>query len=158
MLRFTVEVMGEEQVLRAFSRFGDAVKDLTPFWPTIADDFRELEEKQFDTQGGSGSGGWTALSPAYATWKARHYPGKGILVRTGALRSSLTTGGAGHIEKKSADRLEIGTSVPYAIYHQKGTRKMPKRPPVELSEADKMRWSKALHKFLISEAKKEGLL
>ena len=43
-----------------------------------------------------GRGGWPQLSPAYARWKERNFPGKGILELTGAYRSAATQIGSPH--------------------------------------------------------------
>lgn len=143
---------------RAFSRFGENVKDLSPVWQVLADDFLKVERDQFVSEGQSGSGGWVPLSPGYAAWKAKHAPGRPLLVQSGKLRQSLTERGGEHIEEIRADSLRLGTEVPYAIYHQKGTRRMPARKLVELSETDKTRWTKRIQAFLVQEAKAQGLL
>jgi phage gpG-like protein len=149
-------VAGEEQVLRTFSRWTEAVSDFAPVFSQIADDFLELESRQFESEGKAGSGGWAALSPRYAAWKQKRYPGAKILERTGLMKLSLTTNINFGIREVSATQLVLGTKVPYAIYHQKGTRKMPARPPIELSEDDKRRWSKLVHQWLYEMAASVG--
>jgi phage gpG-like protein len=157
-LRFTFEVDGVEQISRGFSRFADGVRDLSPAWNDIAKDFHDVEAKQFESEGSSGSGGWRPLSPRYAAWKARHYPSRGILVRTGTLRGSLTGKNEGYIERKAPLELTLGTAVSYAAAHQRGTRRMPRRPIIELNEGDKRRWSKFVQATLVQRAKESGLL
>jgi phage gpG-like protein len=49
-----------------------------------------------------------------------------LLVATGALRASLTEGGGG--APATEVELRFGTEVPYARFHQYGTRKMHPRP------------------------------
>ncbi len=158
MFTFTVSVSGEEQLARGFSRFGEAVSDYSPVWRELADDFLKVERDQFVSEGRSGSGGWVPLSPGYAAWKAKHTPGRPLLVQSGKLRQSLTEHGGEHIEEIRKDSLRLGTGVPYAIYHQAGTRHMPARKLVELSEADKTRWTKKIQSFIVQEAKAQGLL
>lgn len=148
MVDFTFEVMGDAQILRSFSRLADEVKDWTPAWGMIRDDFKEIEQRQFDTQGHYGSGGWKVLSKKYERWKEKHYPGRGIMVRTGVLRESLI-GGDQFVYRPEPLQMTIGTQVPYAVYHQKGGPVMPKRPLIELTKADKKRWSKLMGSYLI---------
>lgn len=154
----TFEVAGEQQVLRGFSRFADKVQDMRPFFHALAKDFHDLERRQFESEGQSGSAGWPALSPRYARWKAMHYPGKTILVRTGLLKGSLAGNNGYTVEDIQPLQARLGTLVPYAIYHQKGGPRLPKRSPIQLSNDDKARWTKMAHEHLVEEAKKEGLL
>lgn len=86
--------------------------------------------KQFDAEGsGPQAGSWAPLSTTYAKWKEAHFPGKPILERTGALRGALT-GPAPYARRDvSGDTLSFGTiGLPYASFHQTGTRRMPARP------------------------------
>ena len=150
MLEFTFNVIPDEiQFKRAFQRFGDGIKDLTPAFEVIADNFYEGERQQFASQGQSGSGGWAALSPKYAARKRIQYPGKGILEATGALRESLSSRGGGSFVMEPL-QLGMGASVEYAAYHQTGTPKMPRRAPIELTETQKRKWSKAIHTHLVN--------
>nr|MDD4985282.1 hypothetical protein [Dehalococcoidales bacterium] len=48
----------------------------------------------------------------------------------------------------------LGTKINYAIYHQRGTLRMPARPVIKLTEADKDRWTKILHQYMVSESNK----
>lgn len=93
---------------------------------------------QFDAEGaGPVAGPWAPLSARYAEWKAQHYPGQPILVRTGALRAALTSGTAqGALRDVGDDSLAFGTDgIPYASNHQTGTGRMPARPPFDFGPA-----------------------
>lgn len=156
VIELTFDVAGDRQLSRSLSRFGDSVKDLSPAFREIAKNFHEIEKKQFASQGGYGSGGWAPLSPTYAEWKARHYPGAPILRRTGRLLSSLIGKTQDTIEEIGKHDLSLGTSVPYSIFHQKG-RGVPRRPVIELTEKDKSNWMKIIQKWLVDQARKAGL-
>jgi phage gpG-like protein len=130
----TVSVEGEDELARAFGLMSGAVNDWRPYWPDIAAVFYISESARFSS---GGFGTWPPLSSGYAAFKAKHYPGQPILVRTGLLRESLTSRtGAGAIYEESALELTLGTNVPYAKYHQTGTSKMPARPPEGLNDTD----------------------
>jgi phage gpG-like protein len=137
MLVVTVEQTSLAETHRYLSGVEGRVSDLRPAMEEISEDFYRHEERAFGTEGSIlRSGKWAPLSPRYAAWKARHYPGRTILVRTGKLKASLTQPGAeGAIREVTEDGLEIGTSISYARYHQWGTGRMPARlvidpPPV----------------------------
>ena len=97
------EVIGLDRVLAGLASVQDAVKDLRPFWKDIfAPKYFATVQDVFALQGqGRGAGGrfaggrWAPLSPAYAAWKRRHFPGRTILVRTGRLRESVNWNGTG---------------------------------------------------------------
>lgn len=147
MVRFTLTIDGDEEIDRTLAAYTTRVQDLRPLFATLADRFATVEAGQFASQGALGSGGWAPLSPAYAAWKARRYPGAGILHRTGTLAASLTTRPFG-VEDITRDQAVFGTRVPYAGYHQAGTDRMPPRPPIQFPDSEKRAWVTAIQRFL----------
>lgn len=145
---FEISILGEPQIQRLLDGVIYRGQDLRPVWQLILADFKVLEGQQFATEGGLGRP-WPPLSPQYAAWKAKHYPGMPILVRTGRLRESLIGRTRDTIEEMTRDTLRMGTAVPYAIYHQAGTKKMPPRPPIVFPEKAKDRWSRLIHAYLM---------
>lgn len=122
--------------------------DLSAAWPAISASVRESIAENFQVQG-SFRGKWASLSPAYARWKARHYPGKGILDRGGSLRSSWTEEfGEGRVQVETPNSLFITSNVAYGRYHQQGTGSMPARPFISLSPQQKARLGGAIHRAL----------
>ena len=150
LVSLTFSVAGDVQLDRALSLASKNIKNIFGIaGPDIRDDFLQNEQEQFRTEGGHGSGGWQDLSPAYAAEKAKHYPGAPILVRTGALRSSLTReSDQNFIYRAQPLTLTLGTRVPYGVYHQKGGPDLPVRKPIELIEAQKRRWMKLMQEAI----------
>ena len=94
------------------------LSDLSPAMELIAEDIREMEAEQFASSGAGGGTPWAALAPS--TVKRKHGAG-GILVASGALRDSLTEPDSpDHVEAIDNLSLEIGTSLPYAMFQQAG--------------------------------------
>jgi phage gpG-like protein len=148
-VRFDFNFYGEDQVTRTLLRYQERVLDARPAFDEIINQLQRAETQQFASEGDYGSAGWAPLSPAYAAAKARHYPGKPILERSGRLVASLTQPVGGDAVRVSEPALMIfGTSVPYAKYHQKGTTKMPRRRPVELPESVRADLVKTLQRFI----------
>lgn len=145
--RITFSFYGDTQVDRTLAGLELGAADARPAWDEIADDFLASERRQFSTQGGYASGGWPPLSPRYAEWKARHYPGKTILRRTDELYNSLTVGPAIRITEPSY--LIIGSDVDYGRYHQAGDG-LPRRRPVELTENRRREWVRILQRFIVT--------
>ena len=148
-MRFTFAVEGEAQVDRTLARFAENVDDATPVWNKLADRFATIERRQFDSEGAYGSGGWPALSPKYAAWKSRHFPGAPILVRTGALRDSLTERPFG-VEVIRPESMTIGSGLEYGRYHQAGAGNNPQRRPVELPENERRTWVNMIQRFIVT--------
>lgn len=134
----------------ALNRMRTDIADWTPFWKnTFAPAFYRHTLEDFVLEGGRSGASWKPLSPAYAAWKAKRFPGNGLLVRTGALKASLLSADAPQaIFRPSATGLEIGSSVPYALYHQTGTGRMPQRPPLRVDAAFMAAIGKALQVYV----------
>jgi len=173
---FTIglDIAGVKQVHRALMVKSEAVKDLRPVWDDIYKDFLKREKLVFQRQGNVGSrtrevtgakkggswGKWEPLDKAYAARKRAAGFGSKILVRTGDLRDSLTQRGHSEAVFNPSKRwLTMGTTVPYAGYHQTGTgrsggrsgstiTRMPAREPIRISEAQARFWVRLVNKFL----------
>ena len=126
-----------ESLQFGLEHWANLIEDFTEPFTAIEQVFRKHEKRLFDTEGGYGpSGDWEGLSAAYAAWKARNFPGRGILVRGGTMRAALVEGkGAGAIKKITGSFLEVGIDdqvIPYAAIHQSG-RGIPQRKPMDFN-------------------------
>jgi len=146
----TFDIKGTAQAAKMLALMTDRAKDVRGALNKIADEFTAHERTVFIRQGAvEGLAGWAPLKPDYAAEKlASGYSG-GILVRTGRLRMSLTNkNDANFVMRMTPKSLKIGTSVPYAMYHRKGTVHMPKREPIRTSPAQLLRWKEILRNFI----------
>jgi phage gpG-like protein len=135
MAKISIELTKESQKnLEALARAGKV--DLRPAFGIIGHSYRNEVEMIFAHQQPRDAGlRWAPLSPKYAAWKERHFPGMQLLVRTGRLVGSM-------IDMTHRDNINQGTpisaifgsKVPYGKFHDLGTRKMPKRNFSEPSE------------------------
>ena len=108
-------------------------------WASLAPTVAEAADRIFASEG---RGGWPQLSEAYARWKSKHYPGKGILELTGAYRRAATQVGAPHnVVEVGDDHLTYGVEgfdPNYPLFHEaprEGSR-LPARPVFELLAED----------------------
>lgn len=151
MVEVRIETLGAERFVRGFNRFEAEMRDLREPFGVIAEDFAETAERNFGAVGTPEK--WAPLSPEYAKWKAKVRPGRQILVFDGKMYESLrgvrTGFGPDTVRDIQAQRAEFGTTVPYAIFHQTGTRKMPRRKPVQLTDQDKRRWARVIHEWAV---------
>jgi phage gpG-like protein len=117
------------QLAAQLQRFAARVGDPHPALERMRALLARGEQEVWGTQGAAIGFHWAA--PAEAERKSD----PALLVATGALRSSLTSEGAG--ERATEVELRFGTDVPYARFHQFGTGKMPARPILGIpSEVD----------------------
>lgn len=109
------------------------LKDMRKIWPKVADELDLIVEQIFHSEGAQTvSGQWQELSDAYA---ARKHPDRGILRRTDRLFRSLTRKRSSEaVFQVRRDGFTRGTRVPYARFHQTGTKRMPARPIYDFRE------------------------
>ena len=156
---FTLQIVvdGVTQVLTAFSRFAEYADDMSSPYASIADDFQQVYMQDvFGSEGATNGESWAPLSPGYEAQKNRAFPGMPILVRTGNLADSLM-GGAGAVREITPTSLIVGTSIPYAAFHQHGTSRMPMRKIIDVPVEVRWRWAKMVHLYLVEKAHEVGL-
>jgi hypothetical protein len=146
---------GEPQLERRIVGMYLRTLDASPAFEAIGDSFARVEKRQFSSEGAYGSGGWAPLSPTYAAWKQRHYPGKLTLAREGALEESLTRRpfGIDVVERQFAifgSDVRSESGFPYGRAHQKGIPgRLPRRRPIDLPESIRRRWVKVLQRWIM---------
>ena len=149
MLALTLRLGGVELVSRALGVQAEAVKDLTPAWEQIIERFKAAERYAFTREGAVGDmPSWAPLAESTLRSKVRKGQSTKVLVATGRMREALT-GGAGFYSKVRPLQLEIGTDNEVWEYHQYGTKHMPARPPVRVSESFKKEVMRAIHRHIV---------
>jgi len=155
MLHLEVEVVGEKQLSRVLDGIDSDIKDLRPAWEQIHKVFLEKRHGVFAMEGAfEGLPAWAPLSPKYAEWKESRYPGQPILVLTGQLRASLTDpNDPNHFYEATERELTMGSTRRengwnLGLLHQRGTSRMPARPPATLTQPEKSRYVGVLHEYL----------
>lgn len=136
--------------------------DLRPTMEVVGIGYRKEVQMIFSRQQPRGEDmRWASLSEKYAAWKAVHYPGQPILVRTGALRQSMTTKGAeGNITAISKTSAIFGTSIRYGIYHDSDKPRKGNLPRRNFSEPSERRiqiWQGQIEKDIRSDLEKQGI-
>lgn len=153
----TVTVDGQKAFSGAVDAIAKGISDFRPVWPEIELAFFRLELEQFNSEGSRGGSRWKPLSEKYARWKAKKYPGKQILERSGRLKRSLSViGGQDSIRIQEPLSLSLGTSVPYAIPHQRGAGKLPQRPPMQIQRDDYGKFVSRMFRYAETVARDAG--
>lgn len=127
MLKATITVKGVEN---ASGKLSALQKELQSFSKELRASGEFLVEfygtVPFATEGQIYGERWAPLSPKYAAWKLKHFPGRGILERTGFMKSSF--------EFQSSDTvLKVKNTARYAQFHQEG-RGVPQRVIIKMTD------------------------
>ena len=121
---------------RLFPMLDEQIVDLSGTFEKVADALGPAIAHTFDQEGP----GWAQLRPSTVRQRELRIrrgridvgPRHPILQQTRALKRSLTVPGApGHHRRIDRQYMSYGSTISYGGYHQRGTRKMVKRPPLD---------------------------
>ncbi len=131
-----------------------ALTDLRPFWPVARGIVVDWLRRNYESRGAFSGEPWAALSPTYARWKASVRPGKPLLVFDGTLKRATLAPDPQY----RPHEMVLTIRAPHAIYHQRGTRRMPARPPVprRIPAAAQAELTRAVDDYVEAEIKRWG--
>lgn len=133
----------------SLSRFSGGISDWSGYFRSLGEWFQAAMVRQFATEGKDTGEKWEPLSPRYAKWKAKHYKGRTIGIRTSALMSSMM-GGGGYSEQISETEASFGMSSTSeaAAY---GAHFSARRPVVRFTEKQGRETQKLAHEWIMEE-------
>ncbi|MFI2837543.1 phage virion morphogenesis protein [Mycolicibacterium sp. PDY-3] len=123
-LELELDVKGAKEVTAMLRNVGADVSDLKGAMADVGDHARKYFGGQvFASRGGVLGQPWRRLSPNYAAQKAKRYPGRPVLVRSGLMQRSFRS-------TPSAMSVTISNDAPWFKYHQSSAarrRRIPRR-------------------------------
>ena len=132
-------------MLLALAKRGE---DARPALREIMDELRLAEDPWFASRG---AGLWLPLADITRAQKAEQGYSSDTLVRTGALRTSLTAKSRSKsIRRVSKDRLRFGTNVFYARFHAYGEGVPLRDPLIPLDERTRRRMVSDVQKYVLT--------
>lgn len=133
--RSRATITGDRRVQTLFAEMKSKVVAVEPHaWASVGDVIAGHMTKQFDTEGSHLNGRqWAPLSPAYLGWKIRTGLDPRRLHATGDMRAGLV-GRPMAIEEYGPHTGRFGTNDEKAGFHQKGTKHMPQRVIINVTE------------------------
>lgn len=150
-----IEIRNPERLKNQIRLIGTLIKDWKEPLTNIRNDFWNEERAIFESEGSAGNRSkWAALSAKYAATKAKKFPGKTILRATDKLFNQMTGGGFSAITSTS---MFAGTKLPYAVFHQLGTSKMPARKLIRITGEQKSRYTNIVNDYVMKFATEKGI-
>lgn len=128
----SIQISGDKEVAKMLNDLGLEVKDLRPAMQDVGKYLKGFFAGEvFASRGGAIGERWPRLSNRYATQKAKKYPGRPMLVRTGLMQKSFTY-------KSQPLQVEISNKAPHFPYHQSSEPRtiMPYRPMMKVEAGD----------------------
>ncbi len=117
---------GWEQARRRLLEMKLRADNLIPAWDELLDWWARENRKHFTGRGQRWHTPWPPLAPATIAEKIRLGFPTDPLVRTGRMRSHLVSRPLG-FERLSQTSVVAGTRLERAVFHQRGTKYMPRR-------------------------------
>lgn len=143
MLEFRLNAEGCKNM--AF-RLSTPIRDFSTIWPKARSWFQKVMQRQFESQGAAGEHGeWQENAESTAKRKLARYGFEHTLVASGELYDALTGDTGSTVDERWPDKIRMGTSLPYASVHQKGTDRagrhhdvvIPQRRIFDFTESDR---------------------
>ena len=145
-----IKSVDTSRLRRRFNAMSRRSQNFKPVFRWMMQQLQEAHRENFRTAGGSSGFRWQPLDPQYASWKLENYGVRGILVRTGDLRDSLTmNSGRGAVRDIGLRTAEFGTTIGYAKFHQAGTANMAQRKPLFLPRLMANRTGHAVGEYIL---------
>jgi hypothetical protein len=161
-LRVSFEIDGARELDRTFVNVIAVIdKPARRIAPTFRAWAYRVGWEQFGSEGAKGrSGKWPDRSKGYQERLLKSNPfALNILQVTGGLKLSLTRPDAKYaVWDVSDNAITFGTTHPAAIFHQRGTSRMPARPPIDPSETQQRGLMKDIQRDILVEIRRTGLV
>lgn len=130
-MQISIRISGDKETIKALQKMGASFFNYRREMQEIGKLVKDYAGNEtMASQGGALGTRWARLSPRYAAWKARNYPGRPPLVRTGHMQKSY--------EFDAKDQsVTIRNAADYFEFHQLGTRHMPQRLALAINSIQK---------------------
>lgn len=120
-MQIVVTISGDKKQIERLQKMGQSFLKFRPEMEKIGKMVADYAQGEGTTsQGGVFDARWPRLSPRYAAWKAKHYPGRPPLVRS-------TNMSRKYKYKADETSVTITNGADYFKFHQTGTTHMPQR-------------------------------
>jgi phage gpG-like protein len=130
-LNLKIEIHGDKETMRRLAAAGESLDRLPDAMRETGTYLREFFSGEvFASHGGAIGKPWPRLSPSTEAKKAREFPGRPMLVRSGLMQRSFRS-------SFTDSSVRVGNSASYFKYHQSDLprTRLPRRAMMELDAA-----------------------
>lgn len=126
-MEFTIEIKGVSNLQAKLNRLERTLLDWGDAMAAIGKAYQAyFSSVPFASRGTIYGSKWPDLNPAYKSWKAKKFPGRPMLIRTGKMADSFTF-------RSTRNDMRLSNTAPYFEKHQKGEG-VPQRIVMALTE------------------------
>lgn len=125
----TIKITGAREAISRLRRLEGDLKNFSLAMKQIGKEVaRYFANEAMASQGGVFGNRWDRLSPTYARWKAKHYPGRPPLVLRGTMQHLFDS-------TSNTNSATITNLAPHFKYHQstEARHKLPRRPLIGIN-------------------------
>lgn len=136
---------GDRAAASSIREVGERGSDIRGASAKVRTVYRQAQERRFRS---SGFGTWAPLKRSTVAIKASAHKPSEPMVRSGALKRSLTAARASaQVDERTKSELVFGTTLPYATFHEEGKGKA-KRSLVDFPEKDERAMAEAMRDYV----------
>jgi phage gpG-like protein len=149
----TIKITGDQEAIGKLQKLGKSLIMFRSAMNEIGGELSDYFSQQvFASQGGAIGERWPRLSPAYQARKAKFYPGRGPLQRTGEMQK-------GFYHTSDEQSVTIKNRKKYFDYHQstEPRSKIPRRPMMATTGEVKDIVARVLQADVTAKIRKAGL-
>lgn len=130
-MNISIQITGLDDVQARLIRLGNSLYKLDNAMRQIGEYLaRYYANEAFASQGQVFNETWPRLNSKYSVWKAKNFPGRPPNVRTGSMQQRFAF-------EAGSSSVRVYNDADYFPYLQLGTSKMPERPMMGFSNANK---------------------
>lgn len=153
-LAVRINISGDKETITKLQKLGQSLVMLQGAMNDIGKELTDYYGNQvFASRGGIIGENWDDLSPVYKLSKAKKFPGRSPLVKTGAMQKSF-------IYEATHDSVTIANSADYFAYHQSDeprTSNLPRRQMMKVTPDIKKLISQIIDQDINEKIKRAGL-
>jgi phage gpG-like protein len=147
----SISLFGDKVFKRKILAVRYRAKNMSPVLGRIADQWLDIIEEQFTTEGARGGNPWTKLSRETKLRRGSAHP---ILVETGDLLIEMTDPGSVKVTddeiRMELPRDVVARSHQHGFFNTRAGRSVPARPMVAFTEADRLKWRGSITDYLVN--------
>lgn len=131
-MNISIQITGVEEIEGKLARLGNSLYKMDSAMRQIGEYMAKyFGNEAFASQGQVFNSTWPRLNAKYSVWKAKNFPGRPPLVRTGETQRSFGF-------EAGSSSVKIYNTADQFPFLQLGTSKMPARPTMGFSNANRL--------------------